>query len=100
MIISSRQITSDAIEEPPLQADRVARAARFSVDLFMASARQYFPRYARLGLVLIAIYLESAAAYFAVMMTSRSAGRLGAAMVTVLFVCWITIVTPMMIGST
>jgi hypothetical protein len=93
-VLVASEHDADAIEEPPLQIDRVARAARFSVDRFIASARRYFPRYARLGLILIAIYLASAATYFAVVMTGRSAGVgwLVTAMITALFVCWITLV--------
>ena len=92
LVASERE--ADAVEEPPLQVDRVARAARFSVDLFISSARRLFPRYARLGLCLIAIYLASASAYVAVLMTGRSAGGswVITALVTGAFVCWITIV--------
>jgi hypothetical protein len=90
LVASERE--ADAIEEPPLQVDRIARASRFSVDLFIRAARRLFARYARLGLVLIAIYLASAAAYFALVLTSRAAGDtwLVTAVLTGGFVCWIT----------
>jgi hypothetical protein len=86
-----------AVEEPPLQFERVARASRFSVDLFIGAARALFPRYARLGLGLIAIYLASAAAYFTAVLASRAGGDtwLVTALLTGAFVCWITVVNLM-----
>ncbi len=83
---------TDAIETAPLQLDHLARTSRFSVDMFIGSARALFPRYTRLGLMLTAMYLASGAAYFALMMASRTAGESWAvaALLTAVFVCWIT----------
>lgn len=83
---------TDAIESAPLQLDYLVRTSRFSVDMFIASARALFLRYTRLGLMLTALYLASGAAYFGLLMASRSAGEWWAvaAILTTVFVCWIT----------
>jgi hypothetical protein len=54
------------IEQPPLHVEMLVRAGRFSVDLFIESSRRLFPRYARLGLVLMGIYTASGAGYLMV----------------------------------
>ncbi len=89
-------VTSDRetgpIEEPPLHVGAVARASRFSVDGFVDEAWRLFPRYARLGVVLMGVYLVSAAVYLLVVGTRD--GRAGwgvTAAVTVVFALWITI---------
>jgi hypothetical protein len=43
------------VEEPPLRVEVIARASRFSVDSYMESARALFPRYARLGFMLMGV---------------------------------------------
>jgi hypothetical protein len=82
------------IERPPLLADAVARASAFSVDSFIEGASALFTAYARLGLVLIAIYLASALGFVALVAAIRSAGEgLGlTALVTTAFVGWITFI--------
>ena len=40
-----------AVEVPPLRPEVIATASAFSIELFIASARSLFPRYARLGFV-------------------------------------------------
>jgi hypothetical protein len=82
-----------AIEEGPLHLEWLGRATRFSIDGYIESARALFPRYARLGFILMAVYLLSGAAYLAVVAT----GALGqgwwvTASLTMLFVVWITLV--------
>jgi len=82
-----------AIEQPPLLPDVVATAAAFSVDQYIASARSLFPRYSRLGLTLMGVYLASGAAYFGVLLgSSGGEGWLITSVLTVAFVAWITIV--------
>ena len=82
------------IEEPPLHVDAVARAGRFSIDSYIECARTLYPRYFRLGFVLMTVYLLSGGGYFAfiAMSQSRGGGWGIAALATVLFVSWITIV--------
>jgi hypothetical protein len=77
------------IEEPPLHVDAVARASRFSIDTYVECARSLYPRYFRLGLVLMGVYAVSGAAYFIFVATS---GLGFAALATAVFVTWITIV--------
>ena len=90
-------VRSDAeagpIEEPPLHADAVARASRFSVDGYIGSARRLFPRYARLGFILMGVYLLSGAAFLA-LVARREAGEGWSltALLTAAFVGWITLV--------
>jgi hypothetical protein len=82
-----------AVERPPLRLGTLASASRFSVELFVESARRLFPSYARLGLLLLATYLVSGAAYVAVVFsTPAGRGWTSAALVTVTFAAWITFV--------
>ena len=82
------------IEQPPLLFEVVAEAAAFSVDRFIESARGLFPRYSRLGLALMGVYLISGAAYFGVISVTRSAGSgwLITTLLTIVFVASITLV--------
>lgn len=84
---------AEAIEDMPLHVETVTRAGRFSVDFFIASSGRLFPRFARLGLILMALYLASAGAYFGLVMASRSAGESWGvtALFTAAFVAWITV---------
>jgi hypothetical protein len=84
---------AEAIEDLPLHAGTLTRASRFSVDFFIVSARRLFPRYARLGFMLMAVYLGSAAGYFSIVVTRAAGdGWLATALVTAAFVGWITVV--------
>jgi hypothetical protein len=80
------------IEEPPLRVSIVARASRFSVDEFVAMSRELFPRYARLGLILMAVYVVSAIAYLAVVARPEPEGWMATAVITAAFIVWITVV--------
>ena len=82
------------IERPPLHFSTVMTAAAFSLETFEADARALFPRYARLGVMLMTVYLVSGAAYLAAVVGSRNAGEGWAmtALFTTGFVAWITVV--------
>jgi hypothetical protein len=82
-----------AIEEPPLRVSEVARASRFSVEVYTESARALYPRYARLGFMLMGVYLVSGLA-FLVLVVRREPGEGWSltALLTVAFVLWITVV--------
>jgi len=82
------------IEEPPLHFETVAKAARFSLELFVERAQTLFPVYAKLGCALMVVYLASGLIYLTLAWTSRFAGDswLLTAMVTVGFVVWITLI--------
>lgn len=82
------------IEEPPLHLDAVRRAARFSPEMYVDAARDLFPRYARLGFMLMAVYAASGAGYLmAVFAIGLIGDRWGmAALATAGFVVWITLV--------
>jgi hypothetical protein len=81
-----------AIEEPPLRVSAVARASRFSIDDFVTLSRNLFPRYARLGLILMAVYVMSAILYLAVVVRPEQEGWMATALITAGFIAWITIV--------
>jgi len=83
-----------AIEVPPLHWSVVTTASTFSVEAFIESAQGLFPRYAKLGILLMAIYVLSGGVYLGLVMASRAAGSYyGApALVTAMFVAWITAV--------
>ena len=84
-----------AIEQPPLHFDVIARASKFSAEFYIDSARSLFPRYARLGFMLMAVYLVSAGFYLAAAYESGVRGDLGGVLTLVMtigFVSWITIV--------
>jgi hypothetical protein len=85
---------AEAIEDMPLHVETVMRGARFSVDFFIESSGRLFPRFARLGLILVAVYLTSAGGYFGLVTASRSAGESWGvtALFTAAFVAWITVV--------
>jgi hypothetical protein len=80
------------IEQPPLLPDVVAQGASFSVDSFIEGATRLFPRYARLGLTLMAIYLASALGLFLIVAALRGEGWGLTALVTAAFVAWITFI--------
>jgi hypothetical protein len=85
------------IEEPPLQFERVARASKFSIELFVERAQALFPRYAKLGLALMVLYMVTGVVYLGVVVISRASGGslLVAALFTIGFVGWITILNVM-----
>ncbi len=85
---------AEAIEDMPLHVETVTRAARFSVDFFIDASGRLFPRFARLGLILMAVYVASASTYFGLVTASRTAGESWGvtALFTAAFVAWITIV--------
>ena len=84
---------ASAIEDAPLRISELARASRFSVDTYIESARSLFPRYARLGFMLMGVYVVSGLA-FLVLVVRRDPGEGWSltAMLTVAFVLWITVV--------
>lgn len=81
------------VERPPLHFSTVMTASAFSLEAFEAGARSLFPRYARLGGMLMTIYLVSGGGYLAAVMASRNAGDSWGitALITAVFVAWITI---------
>jgi hypothetical protein len=86
-----------AMELPPLHWSTVRTGASFGVEPFIDASRALFPRYSRLGFMLMAAYLVSGGAYLLTVMASRSAGSawLGPGLLTAGFVAWITLVNLM-----
>src|SRR5688572_14164996 len=81
------------IEEPPLHASVVAGASRFSVDAYVGSARALFPRYARLGFILMGVYLLSGAGFLTLVARNEPGEAWSlTALLTAAFVVWITVV--------
>jgi hypothetical protein len=84
-----------AIEHPPLHFDSLRRASKFSAELYIDSARALFPRYARLGFMLMGIYLVSGVLYLVGAYESGFRGDLGGLLtfvMTIGFVAWITVI--------
>jgi len=84
-----------AIEHPPLHFDLLARATQFSAEYYIDSARSLFPRYARLGFMLMAVYGVSGAIYLAAAYESGIRGYVNGLLtltISITFVCWITVV--------
>ena len=79
------------IEQPPLLPEVVAEASAFSVETFIAGAQALFPTYARLGLVLMGLYVAYGLGFLVLVAASRSAGFAVTALVTAGFVAWITL---------
>jgi hypothetical protein len=81
------------VEQPPLHFSTVMTASAFSIETFETGARSLFPRYARLGGLLMTIYLVSGSGYLAAVLASRSAGDSWGitALMTAGFVAWITV---------
>jgi hypothetical protein len=86
--------TAGPIEHPPLLPDVIAQASAYSVDSFIEGATALFPAYARLGLVLMAIYLASGTGFLALVGAIRNSGEGWGltAMATAAFVVWITFI--------
>ena len=82
------------LEVEPLHLSSMARASAFSIELFVDSCRTLFPRYARLGFALMAVYLASGFAFVLVLLWGTRLGeRWGyTSLVTLLFVFWTTFV--------
>jgi hypothetical protein len=93
-VLVAGDLAGGPIEQPPLHFETVARAARFSIELFVERAQSLFPRYAKLGLALFAVYVFSGLVYLSAIVAMRTAGTgwLVAALVTIGFVGWITLV--------
>jgi hypothetical protein len=89
-----------SIEAPPLSLSRVRQASRYSIDAFLAACDRYARRFLRLGLFLLAVYGISGLAYLVVMASLFGgdeggwtiAGSIGAAMWSLAFGAWITVV--------
>jgi hypothetical protein len=81
------------IEHRPLHLTIFREAGAFSADTFIKACERFFPRYARLGFVLIVVYAVSGTALLGTVILSDVGGGLSlAALVTTLFACWITVV--------
>ena len=80
-----------AVEEPPLQFSVVATGAAFTVERFIEGARELFPRFLRLGFVLMAVYALSGLGLVMIAFGRDGAdGWIVPIAATVLFVAWIT----------
>jgi len=98
-VLAQAEREAGAVEEPPLRLDPFWTAARFSVDRYDAGCRRYFRRFLRLGLILILVYVTSAAAYLAVLFRGEAwlaGGQLGwtavAGLGSAALAVWITLV--------
>jgi hypothetical protein len=94
-VLVKGECEASAIEHPPLHFDVVKRASKFSAELYIESARSLFPRYARLGFMLMGVYLVSGSFYLGAAYESGTRGDVGGLLTLVMtigFVAWITII--------
>ena len=77
---------------PAAPGSVATQAAGFSIERFIDSSETLFPRYARLGFFLMAVYLGPPARTSAVVASRSSEGRGAARARDVLFVVWTTVV--------
>jgi len=82
------------LELPPLQFEVVASASAFTIEAFTESAQRLFPRYARLGAVLLGTYAATGVVYLLALYATRTAVESWslAALLTLGIVSWITFV--------
>ena len=79
------------LEDRPLSLSEVTAASRFSLDGYVESAQLLFPRFARLGFILMGVYVISGLAFLLLVARRDPAeGWSITALLTVAFVLWIT----------
>jgi hypothetical protein len=83
-----------AVEEQPVQLTGLSSASGFSLERFVDSCRALFPRYARLGFVLLLVYLVSGATFVAVLLWGGRVAESWAftSLTTLAFVIWTTFI--------
>ena len=100
-ILLDAERSAPAVEAPPLSLSRVRQASRYSIDAFLAACDRYARWFLRLGLFLLVVYATSGLAYLAVMASLFGAsseagwtiaGSIGAALWSLAFGAWITVV--------
>jgi hypothetical protein len=98
-VLAEAEREAGAVEEPPLRLEPFWTAARFSVSRYDSGCRRYFRRFLRLGLMLILVYVASAAAYLSVLLHGEewfAGGQLGwtaiAGIGSTVLVVWVTLV--------
>jgi hypothetical protein len=100
-VMAAANLAAGPIERQPLTLDTFNTAARFTIERFVGGCRRLSSRYVRLGLVLMIIYVLSAAGYlsFVIYGYRAVAGRallIGwtfiAAIAAAFLVAWITLV--------
>jgi hypothetical protein len=67
-VLAEAEREASAVEEPPLRLEPFWTAARFSVSRYDAGCHRHFRRFLRLGLLLIVVYVASAAAFLAMLL--------------------------------
>jgi hypothetical protein len=90
-----------AIERPPLTLARLRDAAHFSLDRFVEGSDRFSRRFLRLGVLLLAVYALSGAAYLVTVMAAYQwmtgprwtvLGSMTAAGASLAFGAWLTVV--------
>jgi hypothetical protein len=91
-VLARGERSAGAIERHPLMPESIGRASAFSIDAFIECASGLFPRYARLGALLMTVYLLSGAVYLVLLAQTAGNGWGVPALMTAAFVAWITLV--------
>ena len=92
-VLAASERSAGAIQDGPVQADSLVRAARFSIEAFLEGCARLFRRYLRLGLTLIVVYGVTGALYLVVVL-----GGYRAAVNPGIFVGW-TVLTTVFSGA-
>jgi hypothetical protein len=100
-VLAAGERDSDGIEVPPLRLAFVRRAAKYTIEAFLAGAGHLFRRYLRLGFALLAAYAVSGTLYLFVIVAGYELFEEGglvigwtfvAALISTGLVAWITLV--------
>jgi hypothetical protein len=94
-VLVAGERAAGAIEHPPLRLPAFRRATQFSLERFTGGAARLFPRYLRLGIWLMLVYLLSTLVALATVFGPDNGGgdwRLAAAAASFALIAWITVV--------
>jgi hypothetical protein len=80
------------IERTPLLPESIGRASAFGLETFAESAKTLFPRFARLGAALMAVYGISGLVYLVVLARLSESGWAVLSLISIVFVAWVTVV--------
>ncbi len=94
-VLVAGERSAGAIEHPPLRLPAFRRATQFSLERFTGGAGRLFPRYLRLGVWLMVVYLVSILTVLAAVLARQPLDgdwRFAAAEASIVFIVWITFV--------
>lgn len=93
-VLVAAERAAGAIEHPPLRLPAFRRATQFSLERFTTGASRLFPRYLRLGIGLMVVYVASTLASIWIALAPDPSGdwRLLLVAASLALIAWITVV--------